>query len=490
MSLNFIPMVMLLLYAALTIGVANIVLRQKLGSEHFLVAARALPLPFVVAVVGGDLLGGGSTIGVCQRAYSEGIVASMLSFSLGLGFLVFAATMSARFRRLRAVTVPEIVGTLFDARTRLTSALVIGVAYFIIGITQIMAGGALLSPLLEIDIWLAELITAFIFVVIITAGGLHSIALVNIVQLTVVLFGMLVSLLFSLALIGGTVLDGLNRIWSELPPSFWSFGTRHPLTTGGEVLGTVFTLFAAQAAITGILAAKDQKTAVKGAWIAGFVVMSFGVPFSMLGMCARIHFGTSLPHGLSAAPAMMLALNPFVAGIALCGLFAAFISTGPLCFLASIQIVIRDFYSVYFNSNASDRRLVVLNRTLAVIVLFGGWALAVTFQEILQLTFWAFAFRAGIGVILLSVVYLGSRYVSESGAFWGLISGALVFTAWTMAGSPYGVHVAIPSMTTTFIATLVISRFKRRAHELSPEIQLALHPTQSRYTFGRIRRMP
>ena len=117
-----------------------------------------------------------------------------------------------------------------------------------------------------------------------------------------------------------------------------------------------------------------------------------------------------------------------------------------------------------------------MNRLLAVIIVFVGWTLAVFFQEILKLTYWAFAFRAGIGVILLGVTYLGSRYVSEDGAFWGLIAGVLVFAAWTLSGSPFGLHVAIPSMATVFIATLIISKFRTRKKELTPEVQEALHP--------------
>ena len=475
MPINVIPIVMLVVYSILMIGVANTVLRKKLGSDHFLVAARALPLSLVIGVLLGDMVGGASTVGVCQRGFNEGLVGSLYSISMGLAFFAFASTMSARFRRLKAITIPEVVGRLFDTKTRLTSALVIGVAYLFIGITQIMAGGALLSALLNVDIWLAELIAAIIFVIIISAGGLRSIALINIIQVFVIFTGMIVSLIFSLKLIGGTIPLGINRIWTELPPSYWNFFSRPPLTLAGEVLGTVFTFFAAQAAITGIFAAKDQKAAVQGTWIAGALIMPIGVCFAIIGMCAKVHFGDSLPFGLSAAPAMMLSLNPFVAGIALCGLFAAIISTGPLNFLAPIQIIIRDVYTVYINPTASDKKLVFVSRLLAIIIVFVGWTIAVTLQEILVLTFWAFAIRAGIAIILLSVTYLGSRYVSEDGAFWGLISGVLAFAIWTIKGSPFGLHVAIPTMATVFIATLVISKFRKRKNELAPEVQKALY---------------
>lgn len=476
MGNNIIPIVMLIVYAVLTIGAANILLKKKLGSDHFLVAGRALPLALVVAVVLGDWVGGNATIGVSQRGYTDGLIGSWYTISLGISMLVFAFTMSARFRRLRAITIPEVIGRLFDRKTRLMSAIVIGVAYFIAGITQIIAGGALISPLLGTDKWAADLIAAVIFMAIIVVGGLRSIALTNIIQIAVIFLGMFLGLFAALELIGGSVPGGFSRLWHELPSSYWSLGKGNPLTLSGEVLATVFTVFAGQAAITGIFAARDVKAAVQGAWIVGFLLIPIGFAFALLGMCARIHFGDALPYGLSAAPAMMLALHPVLAGIALCGLFAAIVSTGPLCFLAPTQILIRDIYSVYINPDASDRVKLYLSRILAIGLLFGGWIMGVALTGVLQITYWGFAFRIGMAVILLSVTYLGTRHVSEDGAFWGLIAGAVVFAVWSAAGSPYGLHVAIPTMLTILAATLIISKFRKRKHELTPEVLEAMYP--------------
>jgi SSS family solute:Na+ symporter len=478
-----LPLAILTVYALVTLGIGNLVLRRRLGSDHFLVAARALPLMLVVAVVGGDMLGGASTVGVSQRGYTDGIVGAVFNFSVGIAFFVFAATMAERYRRLRAVTVPEIVGRLFDGRTRAIAAVVIAIAYFVIGVSQIMAAGALLSPLLGIGVWSAELIAAAVFFAIIVAGGLHSIALVNMVQLVVMLGGAIVSVLYALQFIGGSVSAGFHRIWTELPPSFWSLNPGNPLTQGGEMLGTVFNLFAAQAAITGIFAAKDPQVARKGAWLTGVMFLFVGVPFALIGMAARVHFGTELPGGLAAAPAMILALDPVVASIGLCGLFAAIVSTGPLCFLAPVQIFLRD---VIGRRDLSDRQRLMISRGLGAAVLGVGWGAAATFEGILNLTIWAYAFRAGIAVVVLSVTYLGTRRISETGAFWGLMTGAAMFAIWTLAGTPYGIHVAIPSMSANFLTTLVVSRIRPRRRQWNEEVTDAFYPEQLRAAAWRV----
>ncbi len=482
MQVQAIPLFILIVYTVVTIGIANTLLKKKLGSEHFLVAGRALPLALVVAVVLGDWVGGNATIGVSQRGYTNGLTGMWYTIALGLSMFVFALTMSARFRRLRAMTIPEVIGRLFDRKTRLMAAVVIGVAYFIAGITQIIAGGALLAPLLGTEKWVADLTATVIFMAIITAGGLRSIALVNIIQISVIFFGAVFSLVVSLHMIGGSVFGGFGRLWAEMPPAYWSMTTGNPLTFSGEILATVLTVFAGQAAITGIFAAKDVKAAVRGSWIVGILLIPIGLSFALLGMCARMYFGEALPFGLSAAPAMMLSMHPVMGGIALCGLFAAIISTGPLCFLAPTQILIRDIYSVYINPHGSDRIKLLLSRTIANILLAGGWLLGVTLTEVLKVTYWGFAFRIGISVILLGVAYLGAKRVSEDGAFWGLIAGAVAFLCWTAAGSPFGLHVAFPSILAVAIATLAISAFRKRRNELTPEVMEAMYPTKAALT--------
>jgi len=52
----------------------------------------------------------------------------------------------------------------------------VGLAYYVPAITQIIAGGALLTPSLGIEKWPADLIAAAVFLAIIAAGGLRSTA--------------------------------------------------------------------------------------------------------------------------------------------------------------------------------------------------------------------------------------------------------------------------------------------------------------------------
>lgn len=251
-------------------------------------------------------------------------------------------------------------------------------------------------------------------------------------------------------------------LFDKLPPSFWSFKAISPVTWSGEMLSVVLTCFAAQAAISGIFAAKDAKAAVQGTCISAALMIPIGLVCAIIGMCARIYYGSELPSGLTAGPAMLLALNPIVAGIALCGCFAAIVSTGPLSFLAPTQILIHDIYSVHINTKATDKKVLIYSRVLSVILIILGWLLGITIYDLLGTIFWAFTLRVGVGILLLTITYMGARYVSEDGAFWGLIIGFVVLISWTACGSPYGIHVAIPTTAAIFTTSLIISRFRAR----------------------------
>ncbi len=479
MQLHAVPIAILIAYVVLTLVVANVVLRRRLGADHFLAAGRQLPMFMVLVIILGDWLGGGATIGVSQRGYTEGIVAWLYPISIGIALFALAFTMAARFRRMGAVTVPEVMGRLFDEKTRLASSIFIALAYFTLGITQIIAGGALLTSLLGVDKWLADLLSALVFLLIVVAGGLHSIALVNFIQCIVIFAGMACALFFSLRLIGGSAVEGLRLLVHGLLPSFWSFGSISPVTWSGEVLSTVFACFAAQAAVTGIFAAKDTRAAVRGTWIAAALIIPIGVVYVLVGMCARVHFGSELPYGLTAGPAMILQLNPVVAGIALCGILAAVISTGPLCFLAPTQIIMRDIYSVYINRHESDSRMLLLSRLLSAALIAAGLIIGILLYDLLKAIFWAFTLRCGIAVLLLSAAYLGARRVSEDGAFFSLVLGFIVMIVWSVLGSPYGIHIAIPTIVSVFVGAVVITVFRKRRAPLSQETHQAFYLRQT-----------
>jgi SSS family solute:Na+ symporter len=476
MNIHIIPLIILIIYMLITVGIAALALRRSMSSERYLVAGRTFSTAVVLAILTGSYLGGGSVIGVTQRSYNEGIVGWLYTASLSLGAFIFAFIMAKRYRRFKLTTIPEVINSLFDTKTRIMSLVLLIVAYFFIALTGVIGGGALLSPLLGIDKWLADLITAVIFIAIIAAGGLPSVAVVNIVQVIVLSCMLLFGLVYSLTLIGDSITAGWSALFSELPPSFWSFTSIDPLTLSGEVIAVGITSLVAAATVATMFAARDEKAAFRGIFWTGIYLIPIGLVCALIGMCARIYFGDALPYGLSAGPAMMLAFPPVIAGIALCGFWAAIVSTTPIILIAMTQMMMRDIYQPFINPQASDKKILLYSRLAAVALGVLVWVIGIAMHHVIELIVIGAALRVGLAVALLIAVYLGAKYVSEDGAFWGLIVGSITLIAWTVAGSPYEIHMALPAIATSFISMLIISRFRKRKKEFSPEVMEALHP--------------
>jgi len=475
-NIHIIPLLILIAYMILTVVIATFALRRTMSSEHYLVAGRTLSTGVVLGILTGSYLGGGSVIGVTQRSYNEGIVGWIYTLSLSLGAFIFAFVMAKRYRRFALTTIPEVINKLFDTKTRIMSLVLLIVAYFFIAMTGIIGGGALLSPLLGIEKWLADLITVAIFIAIIAVGGLPSIAAVNIVQVVVLSFMLIFGLVYSLALIGGSVAAGWGALFSELSPSYWSFTSIDPLTLSGEIIAVGVTGLVAAATVATMFAAKDEKAAFRGIFWTGVYLFPIGLVCALIGMCARIYFGDALPYGLSAGPAMMLAFPPVLAGIALCGFWAAIVSTTPIILIAMTQMMTRDIYQAFINPQASDKEVLLYSRMAAVVLGIVVWVIGIAMHHVIELIVIGAALRVGLAVALLIAVYIGARYVSEDGAFWGLIVGLITLIGWGVAGSPYEIHMALPAIVTSFISMIIISRFRKRKRAFSLETKEVLHP--------------
>ena len=204
--------------------------------------------------------------------------------------------------------------------------------------------------------------------------------------------------------------------------------------------------------------------------VLSWLVLPIGVICARLGMISRAVYGDALPHGLSAGPAAIVALNPYLAGFGMCGLWAAVISSGPPILLGLAQLGIRDFYLQMIDPAAPDSKVLLYTRVLTAAFGVIAFFISLVLYELLQAIYWVFAVRAGIGLLLLMVTYLGVKRVTEHGAFWGLLAGLLVLIVWTAADRPFAIHEVFPAVLTVFVVALVVSARKGRQAEVPRRI--------------------
>lgn len=458
---------MMIVYLIVTVIIAVILAKRIRNSDSFLIASRNLPWVLVVAVIAGDWIGGGSVIGVAQRGYTTGINGCIYNIGMFLALIAFSFTLAKKYRRTGAITVPEMIKSFFGKRTANVASAIIILAYFIVMVTTMVSGGTILSLVLGISQTFGIAVSAVMFVGITLTGGLISISLTNMIHLIVLVLGLLTSSVFGLIKVGGW--SGLRE---ALPASYFDItGGFQPQLWTGDLIAVVLGFLAAQVLVTGVLAGKNPEAASKGCFFSAFVVLPVGVACALLGMISRVIYADTLPYGLSAGPAAMVALNQWVGGLAMCGIWAAMISSGPAIVLALSQLLVRDVYVGIINPAAPDKKILFHSRLIVVIVGILSFVFALGFYEVLSGILWAFAIRSGVGILIVMIAYLGMERVTEQGAFWGLLAGLATLIYWTLTKNPFGIHEVYPMIASIVLITLIVSVFTKRKVKIPEHIK-------------------
>ena len=168
-----------------------------------------------------------------------------------------------------------------------------------------------------------------------------------------------------------------------------------------------------------VLAARDEKVAVKASFITAAVVAPFGFFTVFMGMYARVFFPTLDDLGgfsTNALPYLMMnKMTPIIGGIVLASIFAAILSTVSPIILAAGTMFTKDIYQKYINPDAPDKKIVFISRVATAIAGIGCIVLAVLLNgsKVLDIVYLAYTFRGALFIILLySSMSIGTNVIA------------------------------------------------------------------------------
>ena len=166
---------------------------------------------------------------------------------------------------------------------------------------------------------------------------------------------------------------------------------------------------------------------------------------------------------------------PFVAGIFLCAILAAIMSTADSQLLVTSSAVAEDLYKGIFKKDADELSVLKLSRITVVIVAFLAIAIAWNpDSSIMALVSDAWAgFGAAFGPLVLMSLFW--KRTNLQGALAGIISGAAVVIIWDYipiaAGATLSAVTGLYSLVPGFIISLIlIIVVSRKTPEPSEEI--------------------
>ncbi|CAA7602157.1 solute symporter family [Acididesulfobacillus acetoxydans] len=470
--MHLVPLIIVMGYIILLFAVSwfSKSLAKRDGAEGYLLAGRNMPMILVAVNLAGLAIGGSSTIGVAQNAYTAGISAGWYNVAWAAGGILVGLTVAGRYRKMKIATIPELFEKYYSSAGRTIA--VIGQLLVQITITslQYVAGGAILTALLPgvFNPHTGMLTTAIVFVGITLIGGMWGVGLTHVVNVIVIYVGIIVGTLAGLSHFGG-----FQAIQMSLPaqgPWFKPLAGVGVMIVAAWFAVMITQAFSTQAIVQIAFSARNEKAARRGFVVGGLLIMPMGFLSAIMGIIAAAKFPGIVSS--SALPKVVLSLNPIVAGITLSGLWAADVSSASGLLLGSSTLVIEDVWKRYFRPAISDKERMAASRIIVLAVSVITYLLATTVSGILNTLTIGLTLTSAYTVVLLFTMFVPGL-CRRSSAFWTILTGILYLAVWEFVPAthivPHPIYLAWPVAIATF---LLVALADKRAARIPALLEL------------------
>ena len=324
----------------------------------------------------GTLMGGQSTVGTAQLAFSFGISAWWFTIGAALGGVLLAVAYAAPIRRSGCTTLLQIVAREYGRKTETVGSLLFLIGIFISIVAQVLSSSAMIGSLFRLPMLWAAIIAAALVMLLVLFGGIRSAGAGGIVKLI---------LLYTCSMIaGGVVLylaGGLGGIYGSIESTYSQISTlnsqlstesihhryanllaRGPLKDIGGCLSLMLGVVTTQTYAQCIWSGATTRKARRGALLCSFFIPFIGAACTLIGMYMRGHYvtadefaalqaaGESLPEGIGilensaqAFPTFILNhMSPWLGGIVLGALLINILGCASGLSLGAATIVVRD----------------------------------------------------------------------------------------------------------------------------------------------------
>ena len=423
---------LLLLYSAGLVALGLWVGRAVRDTSGFFVAGKSLGPGLLFATFLAANIGASSTVGATGHAYRDGLAAWWWNGSAGIGTLILAFWIGPRIWRQAEqhgfLTVGDFLEHHFGKGVRGLAAVIIWASSFFILCAQFMGAAAVLERVAGLSLGGGAFVAALATVAYFISGGLKSAAVVNVIQLAVILIGFLLAAPFAAERAGGLFVSGAES-------SFW-----HGSGVGWTsllLLGPAF--FLSPGLLQKSLGARGPSELTRGVALSGVALLLFAWLPVMLGMAARMLHPDLLRTDLALPAILSDGVPPMVGAIALAAVFSAEISSADAVLFMLSTSGARDFYRGVLRPEASDRDVLHIARILAAVGALIGFALTFYFDSVVE----AIALFYQFMIVTLFAPILGALLLPRASRWSALAAmlvgvGVLVTTTLATGGVGWG----------------------------------------------------
>jgi Na+/proline symporter len=403
------------LAASLIVGTLTSKLVKK-SSKRYMIAGKSLPLFFVGTMLAAQSIDGNSSLGNVSLVYQFGFWAgAAIPIGLGICLVLTGTIYGKKLNKMAMLTLPDFYYRRFGNGAEGISSILMMISFIVLVAGNFAASGFILSSVFHIDFLWAMLIAAVVVLIYTYAGGLFSSAYTDIFQIYLAIGAFWAAFIF---FAGGFSGINFGTILGSAPLGYLDLSGltnigNGALTNWASIMALGLGDIVALDFMERVFAAKDGKTAQRGALMGAGLTFLTVIPTSMMGIVA-LYLLPKLADPFTAYPDLAINHVPFPIGAALLmGVLGASMSTanGGLLAISSVMsrnIIQRDILRRMLKKpGLDDRRLLLTTRLFSIPMMIAAFLLGYILPQ------------PGVYLILaFDIVFAGAWAPLTLGLFW------------------------------------------------------------------------
>lgn len=455
-----IPLIIVILYVIMLLVISVVVSTKskKDGGDDFLLYKNKNSTLVTAVTIAGVAIGGASTIGIAENAFSVGLSAGWYNVAWAFGTIIASFTIVKKLRKSGFSTVTKLIQCIYDEKAGVMMTIAMIIIQCTIIALQYIAGGSILSSLLPnvFDMKTATFFSFIIFMLVGFVGGMGSASVSNILNISLIYIGVVTSAVLVLFYQGGWE---AAQIMAESTPDVPYMN----LTSGMGIPAIIAWMIvmcgntnSVQGAVQIGLTSKDDKSAVNGFRIGAILMIPIGFICAMLGIASK----ALIPNveATQALPMIIMSLPPVMAGLTLSALWAADMSTACSMLIGCSTTVSHD---VFFRTKAGNRfkdKSFMINKMIILAVGILTYILSSQLGSILSAMKVCLSMAIGTSIIVVAGLWC-PKFASRNAGFFTILSSVFAVISWLVCPTLHNIFkdigywmIAVSGITFTVIS--------------------------------------
>ncbi len=403
-------------------------------------------LPIVTGLIMGTLVGGSSTVGTAQLAFTYGMSAWWFTLGGGIGCLILALAYAKPFRHAQS---PTIVGTIrneYGNGAGMAASILNSVGTFINIPSQLLAASAVIAVVFpNLGIVITVAVSAIFMILYVIFGGTKGAGIVGILKTLLLYLSIVACGIMVLVAVGGFggFTGMVKAIENPEGVNFFSVFARGVGQDLGSALSLIFGVLTTQTYAQAVINGKSDRAAKGGALLSAFLIPPIGVGGILVGLYMRAN--AALYPGLTAKTALTtFVINhmpDLLAGIVLATLFIASVGTGAGLALGISTVINNDIVKVVSKKEIEEKKFNILSKVwiIAVLVLACFLSTGALGDVILNFAFMSMGLRAAVVFCPLCAALFLPGKVNKKWVFAAIIVGPLIVLLGNLFKEPLGI---------------------------------------------------